>query len=190
VKLDIDQRTGWPEELRIFLDRYPRDVWPGHVNLGAMARFWLQIHDGFRAAGDELQSAATGFREGFVTPDRFRSWFAPRLQRLLIHLNGHHQIEDFQFFPLFSAAEPRLVKGFEVLENDHEVIHAAMDRLVENANGFMTAPADDRDRMRFTGDVYLESSEALIKLLGRHLGDEEDLIIPLILDRSEGALGL
>jgi hypothetical protein len=30
----------------------------------------------------------------------------------------------------------------------------------------------------------------LLRLLTRHLGDEEDLIIPLILDRSEAALGV
>jgi hemerythrin-like domain-containing protein len=108
----------------------------------------------------------------------------------LSHLNGHHQIEDFQFFPLFSAAEPRLVRGFEVLETDHEVIHAAMDRLVETANGFLQAPTSDRDGMRYAGDAFADSGDRLIRMLDRHLDDEEDLIVPLILERSEGALGL
>ena len=31
---------------------------------------------------------------------------------------------------------------------------------------------------------------ALLRLLTRHLSDEEDLIIPLILDRGEAALGV
>jgi hypothetical protein len=29
-----------------------------------------------------------------------------------------------------------------------------------------------------------------MKMLARHLGDEEDLVIPLILDRGEEGLGL
>ena len=136
-------------------------------------------------------TASTGdFREGRITPEAFRGTFAPRLQTFLSHLNGHHQIEDFQFFPVFSVAEPRLVKGFEVLEADHEVIHHAMDKMVETANSFMQTPGDDKDKMRFAGDDYATVSEGLIKLLGRHLEDEEDLIIPLILDRTEGALGI
>ena len=46
MSLDLDTRTGWPDELRLLLDRFPRVVWPDHVNLGQVARFWLDIHDG------------------------------------------------------------------------------------------------------------------------------------------------
>lgn len=188
--LDLESRLGWPEDLRVLLNQYPREVWPRHPNLGRLARFWLDIHNGFRAYAAMLQESAGDFREGRVTPERFRAEFAPRLQVFLSHLEGHHQIEDFQFFPLFSAAEPRLVRGFEVLESDHEAIHAAMDILVETANGFLRAPAGDSDRMRYAGDAFVGSGERLIRMLGRHLDDEEDLIVPLILERSEAGLGL
>ena len=67
MNLHIDTRTGWPDELRLLFDQYPREVWPDHVNLGEMARFWLQIHDGFRSAGEELREASADFREGLVT---------------------------------------------------------------------------------------------------------------------------
>ncbi len=40
------------------------------------------------------------------------------------------------------------------------------------------------------GDDYAQASGALIKGLIRHLDDEEDLIVPLILDRGEEALGV
>ena len=190
MTLDLESRTGWPEDLGVFLERYPRAVWAEHPNLGMLARFWLDIHNGFRSFGDRLKASAEEFREGQVTPDRFRSSFAPRLETFLSHLNGHHQIEDFQFFPLFSAAEPRLAKGFEVLEKDHHIIHGAMDRMVDTANAFLQTPTGDEDRMRFAGDDYVEAGERLIRMLGRHLGDEEDLIIPLILERGEGDLGI
>ena len=44
--------------------------------------------------------------------------------------------------------------------------------------------------MRRCGDDYADASAALLKGLVRHLDDEEDLIVPLILDRSEEALGV
>lgn len=187
---DLETRLGWPDQLLVLLKQYPREVWPNHPNLGRLARFWLDIHKGFRDYAAMLQSSAGEFREGLVTPERFRAQFAPRLQVFLSHLEGHHQIEDFQFFPRFGAAEPRLLRGFEVLETDHEAIHGAMERLVLTANAFMQAPSTDTDRMRYAGDDFVGSAERLIAMLARHLDDEEDLIVPLILDRSEEGLGL
>jgi hemerythrin-like domain-containing protein len=188
--LDLDMRIGWPEELRFILERYPREAWPGHVNLAGMVRFWLDIHNGFRRAGEALRGSTSEFREGLVTPDRFRSGYAPRLQTFLGHLEGHHNIEDYQMFPLFNAAEPRLLKGFDMLERDHGVIHAAMERMAETANAFMQAPTEEKDKMRYAADAYAETADRLMIMLARHLGDEEDLVIPLILDRGEKALGL
>lgn len=188
--LAIDTRFGWPPELRLLLEEYPREVWEEHVNLGQMARFWLDIHNNFRAHGRSLERTALEFREGLLMPQRFREVFAPRLQTFLNHLNGHHQIEDFQFFPVFGEAEPRLLTGFDVLENDHEAIHHVMDRMAETANGFMKVDSENRDAMMRAGEAYVGASEAMVRMLARHLDDEEDLIIPLILDRTEGALGI
>jgi len=187
---DLETRAGWPGELRLFLDRFPRETWPQHPNLGELARFWLEIHNGFRAAGETLVATADDFREGHVTPTEFRARFAPRLGTFLSHLNGHHQIEDYQFFPTFRAAEPRLLAGFEVLERDHETIHAVMDRMVETANAFMAVEAGNRDKLQFAGDEYADTAGRLLTFLKRHLDDEEDLIVPLILDRGEHAFGL
>ena len=187
---DLDTRAGWPADLRFLVDRYPRAVWPAHVNLGPLSQFWLDIHRGFRDMSGKLQSASVDFREGVVTPEEYRAWFAPRLRMFLTHLNGHHQIEDYQFFPLFGAAEPRLLRGFEVLEADHHSIHAAMQATAEAANALLRAPETDADALRSAGNRYAAAGDALLKKLTRHLDDEEDLIIPLILDRSEPALGI
>ncbi len=190
ASLDLLTRTGWPDELTLLLRRYPRETWDSHVNIAGMANFWLGIHESFRRAGAALTASTGEFRGGLATPDRFRSWYAPRLQTFLNHLNGHHHIEDFEMFPLFGAAEPRLVRGFDTLEVDHSVIHAAMDRMANTANAFMQAEAGDRDAMRFAGDAYADAGDSLMAMLARHLGDEEDLVVPLILDRGEEGLGL
>jgi len=188
--LDLETRAGWPLDLQFIFERYPRETWADHVNIAGMARFWLDIHDGFRRAGAALQGSTDGFRDGLVTPERFRAWYAPRLQTFLNHLNGHHQIEDHQMFPLFNAAEPRLMKGFDILERDHTVIHAAMDQMAETANVFMQVDPADNDKMRRAADAYADIGDRLMRMLARHLDDEEDLVIPLILDRGEEGLGL
>jgi hemerythrin-like domain-containing protein len=188
--IPLDSRAGWPADLRLLIDRYPREVWGTHQNLGAMARFWLQRHDMFREVGDALADATTAFREGTASAADFRAWFPPRLQFFLQQLNSHHQVEDLHYFPVFQAAEARLAHGFEVLETDHQVIHAQIVATVESANAFLRAATNDRQALRAAGDHYAGTSSGLLRLLTRHLGDEEDLIIPLILDRGEASLGV
>jgi hypothetical protein len=184
----LDTRLGWPQELQFLLDRYPRPVWPAHANLGATARFWLDIHQHFRILAGGLRDKTAAFREERMAAPEFRAWFGPRLETLITHMHGHHSIEDFQFFPIFAAAEPKLGRGFEVLESDHVAIHDALARTVADANAFLAA--SDVDAMRRAADAYAASHDALLKRLDRHLLDEEDLIIPLILDRGEEALGM
>lgn len=186
--LSLDTRTGWPAGLRALLERYPREVWLRHPNLGQTARFWLQRHDMFRDLGGALQAGMDEFREGGIAAPAFRGWFVPRLQFFLSELHGHHQIEDSAYFPLFQVAEPRLVRGFEVLEGDHELIHGRVERTVEAANAFLASETGDPGR--FAADAYAAAADTLLSGLLRHLLDEEDLIVPLILERGEGALGL
>ena len=52
------------------------------------------------------------------------------------------------------------------------------------------AAAQDSDAMRFAGDAYADASGRLLAMLNRHLDDEEDLIVPIILARGESDLGL
>jgi hemerythrin-like domain-containing protein len=188
LSLDLQSRAGWPPELRVLLEKYPREVWTGHQNLGELAQFWLDRHQSFRDLGASLRQATGDFREGKLAPDAFRRLFAPHLQFFLESLHGHHQIEDFQFFPLFRAAESRLVKGFDVLERDHEAIHAEIMQTVDSANGLLKALESDDDARRAATDLYADTTERLLKFLVRHLGDEEDLIMPVILDQGERKL--
>ena len=111
--LALDTRAGWPADLRLLIDRYPREAWEGHANLGAMARFWLQRHDMFREIAGALTDATTAFREGTASAQDFRAWFPPRLQFFLQQLNAHHQVEDLHYFPVFQAAEAQLAHGFD-----------------------------------------------------------------------------
>jgi hypothetical protein len=184
------RRPGLPDDLRFLTERYPRDDWQGHANIGGMAQFWLQRHAMFRDVGRMLTAGIGDYREGAKSAPEFASWFAPRLNFFLGNLEGHHAVEDHHYFPVFARAESRLKRGFEILDADHHVIHEGLERNAEAANAFLRALGQAEDRRRFAADAYADENARLIAMLMRHLDDEEDLIIPLILDRGEQALGV
>jgi len=135
--LALARRSGWPEDMRVLLDRYPREQWDAHANLGEMARFWLSRHAMFRELSGTIEQVTAQFRAGNLPPMEFARQFAPRLQFILDQLNVHNQIEDFHYFPIFRAADTRLAIGFDVLEGDHHHIHGDMARTAETANALL-----------------------------------------------------
>lgn len=46
--LTLETRTGLPSDMRCLLAERPRETW-ADPNLPETARFWLQMHDGFRS---------------------------------------------------------------------------------------------------------------------------------------------
>ena len=132
---------------------------------------------GIGAPGDEQHR---DLAEGRVALDR--------AAQLVAGDPGHHHVEDYSYFPIFRAAEKRLAKGFDVLEGDHQAMHAEILRTVESANGLLRAMERDDDARRAATDAYTDASEQLLKFLVRHLDDEEDLIMPVILDQGERKL--
>jgi hemerythrin-like domain-containing protein len=186
---DLLSRAGLPADLRFLLERYPRETWQGHPNVGGMATFWLERHDMFRELGAMLTSGIGAYREGHMDARDFAGWFVPRLHFFLGHLDGHHRIEDEHYFPVFAKAERRLKRGFDLLDGDHHLIHDALAANAQSAQDFLAALEADEDRRRRAADAYAESNDKLVAMLARHLADEEDLIIPLILDRGDQALG-
>lgn len=200
-------RAGLPAELRVLIEKYPRDVWMGHSNLGEMARFWLQRHDMFREIGGILRNCMDAYRAGEADAAAFQGQLIRPLQFFLSELNTHHQVEDYHYFPHFRAADARLRPGFAILDADHHVIHDSIEQTVAVANHMLKAFATQQggstllsasgapiekvsDGFRKAVDDYAAVSERLIAQAVAHLLDEEDLIIPLILERGEVALGV
>lgn len=187
--LGLERRTGLPADLLYLLAKYPRESWAGHDNVHGLASMWLQRHDMFRDLGGTLTGAIGDYREGRTDARAFADFFAPRLRFFLGQLDGHHQVEDMHYFPAFARAETRLKRGFDLLDGDHHLIHEALERNAETANAFLRALSQDEDRRRFAADAYAAENERLVAMLARHLHDEEDLIVPLILDRGEDGIG-
>ena len=185
---DIDERTGWPDALCVVLEEYPRDTWSD--TRSAMARFWIDKHNYIRRQSEALRSANDEYRAERTDAARFGGFIAPRLQRFLAELHGHHQVEDFHYFPAFRSAEPRLATGFDVLARDHELIHQGIVDVVESVNAFLAGIGPDAgkdDARNIAADRYIAASNLLHERLDRHLADEEDLIIPLMIREDGGA---
>jgi len=190
IDLHLERRGGWPADLRFLADKYPREDWQAHANIHGMANMWLQRHDMFRELGGILTGAISDYREGRSTAPEFANFFAPRLNFFLGHLDGHHNVEDQHYFPVFAEAEKRLKRGFDILDGDHHMIHEGLERNAETANTFLRALQENEDKQRFAADIYADENTRLIAMLTRHLADEEDLIIPLILERGDRDLGI
>ncbi|MCO6390318.1 hemerythrin domain-containing protein [Aliihoeflea aestuarii] len=185
----LERRQGLPDDLRVLLENYPREDWSAHPNVHGLASMWLQRHDMFRELGGILTAAIGDYREGRTDARQFAQIFAPRLNFFLGQLDGHHNIEDHHYFPIFARAESRLTRGFDILDSDHHLIHDALDMNSQTANAFLQALQGDGDTQRYAADAYADQNARLVAMLARHLDDEEDLIIPLILDRGDREFG-
>lgn len=163
------------------LERHPRPAWPSHRNF-ALAQFWLERHALFREQLATLRDTTREHLDGKYPVAQFQLWLGPRLQGFLSALHGHHQIEDQHYFPAFRAAEPRLAAGFDTLDSDHRLIHECIVATVEAANELLRTPASGAVHPH--AGRYADSLERLHGRLLNHLDDEEDLIIPVMLEHG------
>jgi hemerythrin-like domain-containing protein len=181
----LPNRSGLPSEIAYLRSRYPKPQWRAHRNFGEMTAFWLKVHDALRGWGANLKRMTHDFREGRLDAASFRQQFAPYLGHFLQHLDGHHQIEDGHYFPRFRALDTRMIAGFDLLENDHAIIH---DRLLDTATSgqaLIAALATGDTAARRVAAAYTDNADRLLDYLLRHLADEEDLVVPGILEHTE-----
>jgi hypothetical protein len=186
--LSVNVRSGLPGELLALLRKFPRDQWANDARLHGLAEGWLQRHNLFRELSGLIGGTTTDLREGRTSPATFLPLFQRRMGLLLGELDMHHRAEDEHYFPSFAAAAPKLQKGFDILDNDHGVIHDAIDNLATASRELIAALSGEvsgRD-----GEVLRVAERVAGEIAGfdrtllRHLEDEEDLIIPLILERT------
>jgi hypothetical protein len=182
---DLDLRFGWPPELRVLLDRHPRSTW--RLRRSATAAFWLEIHDGFRNDVTDLEAAGADYRAGRLPLRELAVRAPPRLRGMVAQLRGHHEMEDFHYFPSFSAADARLAPGFERLAADHALLHEDVERALAALRDLRAAASNEAlaAAARAVADRYLDASDRLYRRLRRHLDDEEDLVVPLLLERRD-----
>jgi hypothetical protein len=186
LSADPDQRAAWSAERSVLLERHPRATWSAQTS--PTVQFWLEVHDDFRREAVELTMAGDSAREGRLAARELAAFAAPRLRTMIAHLHGHHEIEDYHYFPTFREAERRLAPGFDLLANDHVLLNEDIQRALA-ALAALVAAADAQgaasaSAARHVAERYVSESDRLYRRLVRHLSDEEDLIIPLLLERG------
>ena len=173
----LENRSGLPEPLRVLLEQFPRDQWEAHGNFGELVKFWLSRHVMFREVLDRLQSELNAVLWSQADFEGYRS----RLSRLggffLQQLHGHHTIEDQHYFPQLIGLEPNLDRGFTVLDADHHALDALLHGFADTANTVLKSTDGHRDHL---GALDGELAR-LHRCPDRHLNDEEELIVPIIL---------
>ena len=191
--LELEARPGLPEHLRDLLKLFPRDSWETHPNFGALTRFWLDRHGMFRDLMTHLQTDARLMADGNMD----QQTYAHRLSRLggmfVGELHGHHNVEDHHYFPLLAAMETRLQPGFDLLDADHHALDEHLQAFTDEANALLTSatkmqqgePAD----MSGGAARFSDLLNGFERFLDRHLVDEEEIIVPVLLKHGEGSFG-
>lgn len=179
----LAKRAGLPAEFRLILADYPRGGWPYHRDFNGLAAFWLERHLGFRQMMRQLQGDAEALIDGKLAAEAYAGRLSRLGSRFLGDLVGHHQIEDDAYFPKLARLEPRIARGFAMLDGDHHALHALIDRFVAGANAVLGKQgAGQRDAVgRFRSDLVTFAA-----MLDRHLTDEEDLVLPVVLKHRVG----
>ena len=188
-ELALQARSGFPAEIAYLRAAHPRPAWRQHGNFGALAEFWLQVHDRLRSQAADLERATNAFREANLSGADFCRVFVQRFNHFLQHLQGHDQIEDRAYYPRFRCPDTRMLAGFDLLAKDHGAIDNAMVAAVEGANAMLAAVLDGAAANGHAIDAYGVVFERLFTLLIRHLADEEDLLIPALFEYGEHRVG-
>lgn len=175
------RQTDMPENMRILLEQYPRDDWDAHPGFRDKTRHWLGAHQMFRDVAKRVRTET----EDVLNRDTDIGDYAERLSyfggNLVGSLHGHHGWEDRSYFPELSAADPRFEQGLEVLETDHANLDIVLDDFTRRANRVIKLASLDTAQARDEAGLVHGTAEVIEAFLSRHLRDEEDLAVPIIL---------
>lgn len=175
--LALDVRTGLPETLRALLDACPRIGWTDHPNFEGLTRFWLERHLMFRQVLDRMLAVTDTLADGGA-PDVGSVQIYRLAELLLGELHGHHRIEDGHYFPELRRLAPALALGFDLLDRDHLALDRALGDFATDTNAVLQSlRAGDRGQ----APRYRDALVQFRRLLDRHLEDEEDLVVPVLL---------
>ncbi|EAR49865.1 hypothetical protein OG2516_14331 [Oceanicola granulosus HTCC2516] len=183
--LDLAAREGLPEALRVLLAAYPREGWAADPNFRGLVEFWLERHMMFREALAAMSADAEQALDGALDPRRFAARLSRTGGMFVQGLHGHHQIEDVHYFPVLQRQDARVASGFDILDRDHHALDDHLASFVEAANGAIRAP---ESTFRDGAGAFHAELARLTGLLDRHLVDEEELVVPVILKYGSDAL--
>ena len=186
--LALKDRKQLPDALRVLLEDYPRLTWESDPGFDGLIRFWLDRHLMFRRILTEMRSGTEALLDRRKAPDRYAAMVSRYGGMFVNGLHEHHTIEDTHYFPKLVTKDVRIEKGFTILDQDHHDIDEFLQAFITRANDVIQT-SDDRDKLQTAAGAFQTELTTLERLLNRHLTDEEDLIVPVILRYGSADLG-
>lgn len=177
---DLSIRTKLPNALRVLLEAYPRSSWEHDPGFDGLMRFWLDRHLMFRRILKQMTDEAEQMLDNTMDPRAYAAHLARYGGMFVQQLHGHHTIEDTQYFPKLIGLDSRISGGFDILDEDHHAIDGHLNDFVEAANDVLKQ-RDQSSQMIPATDRFRKQLISLEKLLDRHLIDEEELVVPVVL---------
>lgn len=163
------------------MEEYPREAWESADTFSGLIKFWLDRHLMFRRLMSIMTSETEAVLDKSMDPQRFGANFSRYGGMFFQDLHMHHTIEDTQYFPKLKDLDARITRGFDILDRDHHAIDGHLATFADDANAALRAlqkggdlPEPELDRLH----------KRLIRLdgfLDRHLVDEEELVVPVLL---------
>ena len=185
--LALESRDRLPDALRALVEEYPRASWEAQAHFGGLVQFWLERHMMFRKLMELLRSDAEKMLDGDADPRRYGGRLSRYGAMLVNELHGHHTIEDVHYFPVLAGREASVARGFEILDADHHALDGHLASFTDGANGVLTR-LDAPQFHDLVGGFHSDLLR-LERLLDRHLEDEEELVVPVILKHGPSGLG-
>ena len=168
-------------DMQVLLADYPRDAWDTYPGFPAKTRGWLGAHRMFRYLAALAERVTEGFLDGSIAPEEFAADLSYYGDALVRNLHGHHHWEDRSYFPELAKADPRFKAGLDVLEQDHQHLNQLLDDFTQKSNRVIKLIQLDEVQARQEAGDLAPICEKLVSLLNRHLDDEENLAVPIIL---------
>lgn len=177
----ITSRDALPDHMRLLLREYPRDAWPDHPNFARSIQNWMGAHGMFRQLGELCRTETELYLDGGRDLQDYAARLGHYGNLLVANLHGHHTWEDRSYFPELLAADRRFGEGLEMLESDHVELDRVLDDFTQAGNRTIKLAQLDPGQVRDEAAKVHQASETIEGFLERHLNDEEDLVVPILL---------
>ena len=172
-----------PLEASDLLDEFPRSGWLKLSQGERTSRLLLARHNGFQTRIALLMKASEDALKGKESPPDFTYLLARELHYFVPLLEGHHQAETARLYPRLIEQYPPLRDKFGILEQDHTQLDSALNALSQVPQ-YLMGQASTLARFNQEVERLCERLYRFQGLLERHLEDEEDLVIPILLKNS------
>ena len=145
------------------------------------------MHLSFRQSLETITVQTAALADGNADPRQAGQRLGRIDGQLQDHLHGQYGIEDRLYIPSIARLDQDLSAGFDLLERNNHASDAQLAILANQANAVPRLLSQGK-LARGEAAAFDGVLAGLDRFVDRHLIDEEDLIVPVLLHHGERAL--